>query len=128
MPTPVVDEAEWSIEVDQYKRLWSKHDSEVELWKELQAQGFALVLQHCPDELEAELRNQEAWEAIDKKRNVVALLILIRDLQYNKNDRKKSIMALVQADFDLYTCSQEKHQSTEDYYKVLKYNRPKHQI
>ena len=59
---PVVDEAEWSIEVDRYKRLWSKYDSEVELWKELQAQGFALVLQHSPDELEAELRNQEAWE------------------------------------------------------------------
>ena len=49
----------------------------------------------------------------------MALLILIRDLQYNKNNRKKSIVASVQADFDLYTCSQEKHQSTEDYYKVF---------
>ena len=49
----------------------------------------------------------------------MALLILIRDLQYNKNDRKKSIMALVQADFDLYICSQEKNQSIEDYYKVF---------
>ena len=49
----------------------------------------------------------------------MALLILIRDLQYNKNDRKKSIMVSVQANFDLYICSQEKNQSTEDYYKVF---------
>ena len=116
---PVKDDSDWSIETDQYKRLWAKYDTQVELWQDLNAQGFALVLQHCPDELETELQNQDAWAAIDITRNVVALLILIRDLQYNKNDRKKSIMASVQADFDLYTCSQEKNQSTEDYYKVF---------
>ena len=77
------------------------------------------MLQHCPAELETELRNQDAWAAIDTARNVMALLILIRDLQYNKSNKKKSIMASVQADFDLYTCSQEKSQSTEDYYKVF---------
>ena len=64
------------------------------------------MLQHCPDELETELRNQEAWVDIDAAQSVVDLLILIRDLQYNKTDRKRSIMATVQADFDLYTCSQ----------------------
>ena len=77
------------------------------------------MLQHCPDELETELRNQDAWAAINAARNVVALLILIRDLQYNKSDRKRSIIASVQADFDLYTCAQESSQSTEDYYKVF---------
>ena len=52
---PVKDDSDWSIEVDQYKRLWAKHDAQAEHWGELQAQGFALVLQHCPDELETEL-------------------------------------------------------------------------
>ena len=54
---PVQDDSDWSIEADQYERLWAKHDVHVELCGELQAQGFALVLQHCPDELETELRN-----------------------------------------------------------------------
>ena len=77
------------------------------------------MLQHCPDEMEAELRNQEAWAAINSARNVVALLILIQDLQYNKTNRKKSIMATVQANFDLYTCLQESNQSIDGYYKVF---------
>ena len=78
-----------------------------------------MVLQHCPDELETELRNQEAWAKIDAARSVVDLLILIRDLQYNKTDRKRSIMATVQANFDLYTCAQKANQSTDEYYKVF---------
>ena len=69
--------------------------------------------------METELRNQEAWAKIDAARSVVDLLILIRDLQYNKTDRKRSIMATVQADFDLYTCSQNANQSTDEFYKVF---------
>ena len=116
---PVDDDYDWSIETDSYKRSIIKYEANSDLWRDLNAQGHALVLQHCPDELETELRNQEAWAAIDAKRDVVALLVLIRDLQYNKTDRKRSIMATVEADFDLFSCSQEKNQSTDDYYKVF---------
>ena len=77
------------------------------------------MLQHCPDELETELRNQEAWATIDAARSVVNLLILIRDIQYNKTNCKRSIMATVQANFDLYTCSQNWNQSTDNFYKVF---------
>ena len=56
----VQDDSDWSIETDKYKRLWAKYDAQVELWQDLNAQGFALVLQHCPDGLETELRNQDA--------------------------------------------------------------------
>ena len=58
-------------------------------------------------------------EKVDDARSVVDLLILIQDLQYNKTDRKRSIMATVQADFDLYTCAQKANQSTDEYYKVF---------
>ena len=40
---------------------------------------------------------------INNTRSVMCLLILVRDLQYNKLDRKRSIMATVEADFDLYS-------------------------
>ena len=66
-----------------------------------------------------EFRNQEAWAKIDDARIVVDLLVLIRDLQYNKTDRKRSIMATAQADFDLNTCAQKANQSTDEYYKVF---------
>ena len=91
----VQDDFDWSIETDKYKGEWSKYDAQVELWQGLNAQGFALVLQQCPDELETELRNHNAWAVIDAARNGVALLIRIRDLQYNKSEKKRSIMTSV---------------------------------
>ena len=80
-----------------------KFEAQTDLWQDLNAQGHALVLQHYPDELETELRNQEAWAAIDAARNIVALLVLIRDLQHNKTNRKRSIMATVEAGFDFFS-------------------------
>ena len=55
---------------------------------------------------------------IDDARSVVRLLILIRDLQYNKSDRKRSIMATVEADFDLYSGAQ-RGKMTDEYYKIF---------
>ena len=115
---PIKDDFDWSIETDGYKRKTARHEAQIDLWADNNAKGYSLVLQHCPDKLETELRNQEAWVKIDAARSVVDLLILIRDLQYNKTDRKRSIMATVQADFDLYTCSQNGNQSTDNFYKA----------
>ena len=42
--------------------------------------GYNLVLQHFPAELEAELKNQDAWVEVKYTQSVVRLLILIRDL------------------------------------------------
>ena len=83
-----------------------KHEAAVESWEENNLKGYSLVLEHCPNELEAELRNQDAWEQVEAKTSVVGVLILIRDLQCNKTDRKGIIMATVEADFDLYSCVQ----------------------
>ena len=77
---PVNDDYDWSIETDSYKRKIVKYKASSDLWQDLNSQGHALVLQHCPDELETELRNQEAWASIDATRDIVALLVLIQDL------------------------------------------------
>ena len=45
------------------------------------------------------------------------LLILVWYLQYNKLDRKQSIMVTVEADFDLYSCAQ-RGQTTDGYYNI----------
>ena len=77
------------------------------------------MLQHCPAELEAELKNQDAWGEVQETRSVVRLLTLIRDLQYNNTDRKRSIMTTAKADFKLFSGCQKKNQSTDVYYKVF---------
>ena len=76
------------------------------------------MIQHCPEELQAELKNQEARAGIKDTRSVVCLLVLIRDLQYNKSDKKWSIMSTSEVDFDLYLCVQ-RRQLPDKYYKVF---------
>jgi hypothetical protein len=114
----VMDDLDYAIETGEYSRKISRYETQLEVWMDNDAKGYALVLQHCPEELQAELKNQEAWVAIDDARSVVRLLILIRDLQYNKSDRKRSIMATVEADFDLYSCAQGS-KTTGEYYKIF---------
>ena len=77
------------------------------------------MLQHCPGELEAELKNQDAWGEVEDMRSIVRLFTLIRYLQYNKTDRKRSIMATVEADFKLFAGCQKKNQLTVAYYMVF---------
>ena len=98
----VVDDIDYSDEMDLYKIDKCKSESSAENWEENIAKGYNLVLQHCPAELEADLKNQDAWEEVEDTRSVVRLLTLIRDLQYNKTDRKRSIIATVEADFELF--------------------------
>ena len=46
-------------------------------------------------------------------------MLLIRDLSFNRTDRKRSIMATVEADADLYLDMQQPDQSTDDFYKTF---------
>ena len=105
--------------MDPYKSNKRKSESSAENWEENDAKGYNLVLQNCPTDLEAELKNQDAWGEVENTRSVVRLLTLIQDLQYNKTNRKCSIMAKVEADFELFTGFQKKNQSTDAYYKVF---------
>ena len=119
MHEPVKDDVDDSTETDGDKRKIARYEAQADIWADNDAKGYALALPHCPDELEAELRDQEAWAAIEDARSVVDPLVLVRDLQYNQSDRKRSIMATVEADFDLYSCAQHGSQSTDAYYKVF---------
>ena len=86
--------------MDPYKSNKRKSESSAENWEENDAKGYNLVLQYCPTELEAELKNQDAWGEVEDTQSVVRLLTLIPDLQYNKTYRKRSIMATVEASVD----------------------------
>ena len=45
----------------------------------------------------------------------MAILLLIWDLSFTKTDRKRSIIATVEADADLYIGTQRPDQSTEEF-------------
>ena len=64
--------------------------------------GPVLALQYCPEELWVELKNQKAREGVNDARSVVNLLDLIGYVQCSKSDGKQSIMAMYEADFNLY--------------------------
>ena len=106
----VMDDIDYSKKMDQYKSNKRKSKYSAENWEDNDAKGYNLVLQHCPAELEARLKNQDAWGEVEDTRSVVRLLTLIRYLQYNKTDRKRSIMATVEADFELFSRCQKKNQ------------------
>ena len=57
----------------------AQYEAQTDISEDNNAKGYALVLQHCPDELETKLRNQEAWAVIEDARSIVDLLILIRN-------------------------------------------------
>ena len=97
----VMDDLNYTIETWEYSCKISCYEKQLKVWGDNDTKGYMLVLQHCLKELQAELKNQEAWAANNDARSVVRLLVLIRDLQYNTSDRKWSIMATVETDFDL---------------------------
>ena len=79
-----------------------------------------MVLSHCPKELEQELRNSTKWAGTECDQDVVALLLMIRDITHNKKERKESVMTTVESDVELFTIVQEQGQDLDDYYKVFK--------
>ena len=70
----VMDDIDYTDEMDQYKIEKRKSESSAKNWEENDAKGYNLVLQHCPAELEAELKNQDAWGEVENTRRVVRLL------------------------------------------------------
>ena len=116
---PMVNDIDYQATMDEYLSKNRRYDAELENWDENNAKGYYLVFQHCPKDLEEELRNQDSWKIAEDARSVIALLFLIRDLPFNKTDRRRSIMATVEADADLYLDMQQPDQSTDDFYKTF---------
>jgi hypothetical protein len=115
----LIDNIDYNKTMNAYNRKMQRYESAVESWEENNLKDYSLVLQHCPAKLEAELWNQDAWTGVEDAKSVVEVRILIHDLQYNNTDIKQSIMATVEADFNLYACVQNDGQTTGYYHKGL---------
>ena len=117
---PVKEDWDHDIDVDDYKSKRKSFRERKEAWEENRAKCYYLVLSHCPKELETELRNSSKWTAAEEEQDVIALLLMVRDITHNKKERKESVMTIVESDVELYTTVQEKDQDLDDYYKVFR--------
>ena len=115
----MVGNIDYQATMDEYLSNKRKYDNQLENWDENNAKGYYLVLQHCPKEIKAYLRNQYSWNTEEDARRVIVILLLIQDLSFNKTDRKRSIMATVEAEADLYLGTQRPDQSTDEFYKTF---------
>ena len=50
---------------------------------------------------------------------MVALLKMVKDITYNKKERKESVMTIVESDVELFTIHQAQGESLDEYYKVF---------
>ena len=109
---PMVDDIDYQADMKVYLSKKKRYDNQELEWEELDAKGYSLILQHCPPELTAELKNIDSWTDTEDKRSVVMLLKMIRNIAHNVEQRKQSIMSTVENDSELYLKYQESTQST----------------
>ena len=115
-----MDGWEHDLNVEEYKIKLRAFREQEAAWNENKAKCYYLVLSHCPKELETELRNNSKWEETESNQDMVALLLMIRDVTHNKKERKESVMTIVESDVELFTITQEANQTLDDYYKIFK--------
>ena len=65
------------------------------------------------------MRKQDSWKTEEDARSVIAILLLIQNLYFNKIGRKRSIMSTVEADTNLYLGTQRPDQSSDEFYKTF---------
>ena len=53
----VMDDLDYAIKTGEYARKISRYKTQLEVWGDNDVKGYTLVLQHCPEELQAELKN-----------------------------------------------------------------------
>ena len=56
------------------------------------------------------------WEAVASDTDVVLLLLIIRDVMYNKKERAQSTMSLMESDGALYTTIMKEAVMMDEYY------------
>ena len=55
-----------------------------------------MVLQHCPPDVEAELKNQSTWTAGQNEQNMVTLLLMISNIAHNMMESKQGVIDIVE--------------------------------
>ena len=99
---------------------YKTHKGGTKAWKDNKGKGYCLVLHHCPSEPKTELKNSARWEAATSNADVVALLLIIRDVMHNKKERAQSTIGLMESNVTLYTTILKGNNTLDEYYRMFK--------
>ena len=76
---------------------------------------FALVLEHCPSDLEEVLKTLSAWEKVHDEQDAIQLLKMVRNVAMDQSETKQTVMSYVKSFYELFTFYQDKHATLDNY-------------
>ena len=88
LDTKLVDDAKWKVDLDLFMVVKKKYEKYQDALIENRARTYNLVLQHCPPDIEAELKNQSTWTTGQDEQNVVTLLLTIGNITHHMRESK----------------------------------------
>jgi hypothetical protein len=102
---------ELAIHMMDYK-VWME---ETRAWKMNRVRLYALILMHCPPDLEEVLKTMGTWRTVSDAQDAIGLLGMVRDAAHDQTEAKQTTMGYVEAIADLFTYHQEVGDSDDDY-------------
>ena len=103
-----------------YLETYKTYTEGTKAWAENKGKCYYLVLQHYSPELKTKHKNLAWWGAVATNTDVVALLLFIRDIMYNKKEQAQNTMVLVEGDAALFAMPIESKDTLNEYYCVFK--------
>ena len=73
-----------------------------------------MFLQHCPTDVEAEIKNKSTCTTGQDEQNVVNLLLMLCDITHNMREIKQGVMAIVECVVEMDTTTQKSSETTEE--------------
>ena len=115
----LVDNANLKLDLDLFMVVKKKYKKYQEAWIKKRAWTYILVLQYCPPNVKADLKNQSAWTVGQDKQDVVTLLCMICDITHNMKESKQSFMSIMEYAVEMNTTAQKSSETTEEYFNIF---------
>jgi len=86
-------------------------------WETCKARVYALILVHCPPDLEEILKTMSPWPTVRDGRDAIGLLNMVRDVAHDQTEAKQTVMGFVESTMELFVFQQ--GDATDDKYSLL---------
>ena len=109
----------FQMEIADYMKIKSKWQHVNNIWTENEPRGFYCGVQHCVPELDHTLQDQTIQPAIQQDRQLVPLLLYIRQFTHNVDELKHGAMATIETNMEFYLGYMKKDKLVNNYLKLF---------
>ena len=88
---------------------------ENQAWKIDRSRLYALVMVHCPPNLEEILKMMSAWNTVREAHDAIDLLKMVRNVTHEQTEAKQTVMGFLGSTAELSTYHQEEKTSDVNY-------------